>query len=256
MSQKEKKQLIVAVALLVVAGILMYFLVFRSSGGGAPATDDTTAQAPTGQAPEGAPPLAPGPGGVTATPPGTMPEGTATTGTAAGAQPEASTAGPTLWKARSDPFQPFRKVNITRIPIPLSQQTLVMESPRVPAVTVSRHIIAPPPPSLAILGRAAGILYNNRVYAIYEGADGIGQIVKPGDPVPEGTIMAITPDRVILRDMYGERREVKLKAAEYTTPGGYPTLTGLEAPGGPIMPMPGGPGGRFPGEAPPPPPMG
>ena len=259
--------------ILVIALLLLLWQmgVFGGGGGGgggeAPSEPGVgEAQAP-GQGAPGMPGVPPGGAGMPIppvagmTPPSgaSAPEGAGQPGTtgAVGAeggtsgQPTATAAesGPSLWKARTDPFTPFRKTVTTRVPVNLWPTTTLVQAREavVPPVVLRKQVIIKRTTTTAKIPglRVAGILYNGRAYAIFE-SNGVAQVVRPGDQVPEGKILAISPDRMVLLDNFGERREIKLEAAEagtYTTPGGYLT------PGEPVMPM--GPAGPpMPGGAP------
>lgn len=273
---KDKKNLPIVIAIgavaLVAIGLCLYFFVFSSSGD----TTQQTAQVDTTGATPGMPPggAAPTPGGPAAAPPASAPAAPAAAPpTAAGATPAATapaTPGAPGAKGaqvasikpmetyRSDPFEPIGykkpvKVKITppiwdfpfeRMPLPRGVSVGTGGKKRV------RPEIQQP------ARRMAGILLNERVYAIIE-ANGASQVVQPGDytmPDRLAIVERIEPDRVVLKTVDETPRYITVKmAASPITQAPVAVAPPSQGPPG-MPPMPRMPRGNR--GMPPPPPSG
>jgi hypothetical protein len=149
---------------------------------------------------------------------------------------------PSQQPARGDPFVSYTKIKVIPPPDPKTLFKMLRPKPTIPPVPVT-------PPGIVVVGdeveeqhdrRMAGMLHNGRVWAIYE-RDGVGLVVKPGDPVQDETVIAITKDYIVLRSLDGRERKVPLeRMTGYETTGGYTPGTGPYAPG-PAAPRPPGP---------------
>jgi hypothetical protein len=229
MGEKERKQLMVAIPLLVVALFMVFWFIIKPQLGGGETAPTTTTTAPPEAVPgTGMPPGAPG-------------------GPVPGAVEVA--AGPREYEpsqeaARGDPFVSYTKIKVIPPPDPKTLFKMLRPKPTIPPVPVT-------PTEIMVIGeeieeqhdrRMAGMLHNGRVWAIYE-RDGVGLVVKPGDPVQDETVIAITKDYIVLRSLDGRERKVPLeRMTGYETTGGYAPGPG---PGpyapGPTTPRPPGP---------------
>lgn len=197
MSDKEKKQLMFAIPLLLVAMFMVYWFIIK--GGGAPSTTTTTTGSQPGPAN--------GERAATMQP----------TTTLAAAEMETQVAlasaehGPSRQPGRSDPFVPYIKYKKIEPGGPGDWTAIMRPAPTLPPVEA--FYLPPPPIEWAEEEherRMAGMLHNGRVWAIYE-KDGVSQIVKPGDPVGDETVIAIGTDHLILRSLDGRERKVSLE---------------------------------------------
>ncbi|MCC6484104.1 MAG: hypothetical protein IT209_04580 [Armatimonadetes bacterium] len=186
------------VGILVLVGVL-YFFVFSGGGGGG---EEVQAPPVTPGAPgeiPGQPPMAtPAPGASPA--PGGSPEAQT------GAQPvqTASAAGtekaePPLEMYRPDPFRPVFGQKPKRAKVAFASRFQPPDIRKLKPVVVGQTEIEdtlPPQPQR----RMAGLLKNDRVFAIIETEGRRSEIVAPGQQLDENLVVdRILPDRVILR---------------------------------------------------------
>lgn len=234
----------IAVGLIVVIGVCVWFFALRPSGGAATPGGTTPPTANAGSEPS-APPAnggtsagapaagsAPAPGGAAApvaTPPaagttapagasapagGAAPTGAAAPAAASGTK-TASVVPMETW--RSDPFQPIGYKAVKKGPQPKPH---IVDFPfeRLPVKVTwdkngrSRAKLKPEIQQPA--RRMAGILLNERVYAILE-SGGVSQVVKPGDYTTDrlATVERIESDRVILKTVDAKPRYIVVKMA-------------------------------------------
>lgn len=167
--------------------------------------------------------------------------------------PIASAAGaPTFpaQEAREDPFKPFQQAGQKRPPAP----PLYVPPPgRLFPPKAERDIVEDLRKQAALMApqprrRMAGLLYNQRLYAILE-TEGESQVVKPGDLTADGKarVEIIEPTRIILKTTdaeYPQTIEVKMAGADNPAEGVIPS------PGEMTAPTPTGPYGPYPGFAP------
>lgn len=179
--------------MLLVAGILY----FSGAFGGRGSPDAAAPVAPAPGTPGGAP--APDAAG------GQPPDAAAPAANAGGAQAAGSAPGekqPPLEEFKADPFQPY----VGPKP-PRTKRTFMAKIPKPDIRRVAPVVLKPEEQEAYIQppqGRMAGILKNDRVFAIIESTDASPKtaIVKPGDPYPFNSGFAvdrILPDRVVLR---------------------------------------------------------
>lgn len=248
--KKNQPIILGGLGVVVVVVLVIWFFLLRPSGGG-----DEFAEAPPADMGMEMDPNAPVPG--LPGDPLAQPEG----GAQAAAAPSADKLEP-LEESREDPFRPvfgpkpprtrmtFAR-NITRPDIRRVSLEPVVLGPGFEEETL------PPQPQR----RMAGILKNDRVFAIIE-TEGRTSIVKPGDPIDENLVVdRILPDKVILRStrlrtpVFIEVPKAAGDAARRQnltgTPAGPVGPTGPVGPMGP-RPMSPAPGGRG-MDAPPPP---
>ena len=220
MSDKEKKQLMFAIPLLVLAAFMVYWFIIKQpqTGGGRRAETPT----PTTEAP------------VTQPTPG----GTWGTDTLATAEMETQVAlasaehGLSRELGRSDPFVPYVKYQKIEPGGLGGWAAMIGPPPTLPAVGTG--YLLPPPPIDWVEEeherRMVGMLHNGRIWAIYE-KDGISQIVKPGDPVGDETVVAVGTDYLILRSLDGRERKVLLeRMSGYEATGAGYSPRGVRAP--------------------------
>lgn len=222
-------------ALIVVMGVVMYFLYFKKPGGSTPPPADaqaTTTGDPTGMS-------VPGDPMATA---GGQPQDAA-----AEAQPaETQTVATSPMEAwRTDPFLPLGykppKPGDPKLVPPIRD----LPMPRVTNWRDARNDAGPQRDLPQPARRMAGILVNDRVYAILE-TNGKSEIVQPGDTLEDrlAVVERIERDRVVLKTKDEKPRYLVVRmAASVRTdinPASSPTSP---MPGGPVMPgtRPGGP---------------
>jgi len=229
MSAKDKQRLAIAVGLVIVVAAVLYFLLFRPRAETPVSVGSENEGIPFGGAaiePEGAP--APQP------PVASGPPAPAVAQAPAQLQPEPS---------RPDPFallfppRPPQRV----VPPPPPPPPLAVEVVGIPPVMVD---VLPPirlrPGVFAGVPqrRVAGVLWNDRVWAIIE-SDKITAVVQPGDVVEGNTVQAISPQGLILTSKGGKETEVPLRGRGQAPAPGYAPVS---APGGrpalPTMPRP------------------
>jgi hypothetical protein len=152
-----------------------------------------------------------------------------------------------LEKFRADPFLPLDWVDpkvkpkeVVYIPMPGRMFAAKINNKGIPTLEDEPEMPQPP-------RRMAGILFNERVYAIIE-RNGVGgastMIVKPGDITDDGMrVERIEPNRVVLVTTTGKQRrvDVKMAASQRQEDGQMQQQPG--GMGGPRMPMQGGPYG-------------
>ena len=194
---KTSKLLIAIGLFVVVAVVAVYFLVIRPGGEGAEPTTTAVAEAPAAEpaapAGEAQPEAAP-----------TAPE------VAAEAAPSAPAAEPLTGSRepfRTDPFKPFPMKIFPPPPPPPLWGGLI-------SAPVSVAKLSPVEPKLRVgapTRRVAGLLWDGRVWALYESVTPKGavvsSVVKPGDIVEGGMVRAIT-DEGLLLDVEGEAEPV------------------------------------------------
>ncbi|KPJ62912.1 hypothetical protein AMK68_04370 [candidate division KD3-62 bacterium DG_56] len=232
MGDKEKKQLMFAIPLLAVAAFMVYWFIIKPQTKPPP------------------PPETPRPTTETAVTQPT-PGGTGATGAPEAADMAMQVAlasgehGSSREPGRSDPFVPY--INYRKIePGGPGDWTAIMRpEPKLPPVEVG-YLVTPFEGWEGVEEeherRMAGMLHNGRVWAIYE-KDGISQIVKPGDPVGDETVIAIGTDHLILRSLDGRERQVPLERISgyeatgrgYGPPGYAPAPGPGRPPGPPVL---------------------
>jgi len=246
---------------IIAVAVVFFVMQMRKSSAVPPDTMSTPPPVPSGGVP--GPPNIPGatPTGVNGSTAGT-PSVPATPSAPAAhtpprAKPGAKAAVETvaLEPSRPDPFLPLnygekpKHVPVPRLYVPSPGRLFPprVEKERIRKLEEQTAQLAPQPQR-----RMAGLLYNQRLYAILE-TDGNAQIVKPGDQTADGTaiVQTIEPNRIILRtlDQKNPRTiEVKMAAAAkpaetpqaVTTPEGTTPAPGPYGPYGPYSPY-GGP---------------
>jgi hypothetical protein len=226
LKDKKNQPIIAIAAAVVIVGVLVFVLrpmIFgggssSDTGGETPAADTSGMQPP--QDPNTMPPSTPG-----------MPAAAPTGATPSqqGTQTAQASSGPTpMEKWRSDPFLPVgykppkkhavRKLPIVdfpfpRIPIPRNEDEIVQ----------IQDVVQP-------VRRMAGLLLNNRVYAIIE-TNGVTEIVQPGDKLKDqlAVVEKIEQDKVILKTTGKKPRYIVVrmasspKVAEASTQTAVPT---------------------------------
>ena len=149
-------------------------------------------------------------------------------------------------EAREDPFRPFQQPGQKAPPPP----PLYVPSPgRLFPPKAERDIVQDLRKQAALMApqprrRMAGLLYNQRLYAILE-TEGESQVVKPGDLTADGKarVEIIEPTRIILKTTdaeYPQTIEVKMAGADSPAEGAIPTPSEMTAP------TPTGPYGPYP----------
>lgn len=197
LKDKKNQPIIAIVAAVIIVGVLVFVLRPMIFGGGS--SSDTSGETPaadtSGMQPSAGPNMAP-PGAPTATP-AANPAG------AAPAQSETQTAqasnGATpMEKWRSDPFLPVgykspKKQAVRKLPI------MDFPFPRIPIPKKDDDIVQIQD-TVQPVRRMAGLLLNNRVYAIIE-QNGTTQIVQPGTMLNDhlAVVEKIEQDKVILK---------------------------------------------------------
>lgn len=253
----------VVIGIAVVAVLFALFMGYRTffggSGGGEEATVDTTtpppSTTPTAVPTPGQPvPGQPTPPGVATAPtPGTPAPAAGTAPAAPGTPAQGGKPGTpaapklALEQSRNDPFLPFGwkppKVvkEIIRIPMPERIFQARLSDVDKKKFAEDNQPEPPQPPR-----RMAGILFNERVYAILE-RNGQGgpstMVVKPGDITDDGMrVERIEPNRIVLVSTNGKHRRVDVKMA----PSQQQDAAGQAANSGPgsRMPMSDRPGMR------------
>jgi hypothetical protein len=183
--------------MLLVAGVFVFPRLF--GGGGSP-----DAAAPVAPAP-GVPGGAPTPdatGGQPMPPDAAAPAPAPDAGGAPAAAAAPAEKQPPLEEFKADPFQPY----VGPKP-PRTKPTFMAKLPKPDIRRVAPVVLKPEEQEAYIQppqGRMAGILKNDRVFAIIESTDATPKtaIVKPGDQYPFNSDFAvdrILPDRVVLR---------------------------------------------------------
>jgi len=238
MTPKYKQQLAISAVLVVVVLAGLYFFVFRKpkpeqTGPAArPAATASRGVAPGAKAPAGKAfagmskaealkallSLAPG-----SLPPGLLP------GAQAGAV-----------EKPTEPYRPDPFANI--FPPPPPPKPLPLPPPPPAAIQVGiPPVFAQLLPSEGVReiaereqGRMAGVLWNDRVYAIIE-TDNATAVVQPGDTVDGRTVRSISPQEAILASKSGEEVKVPLRGAMGMAPRVAPAAT---PPGRPALPVP------------------
>ncbi len=180
--------------MLLVAGILYFTGAFGGGGGGTP-----DAAAPVAPAP-GAPDAASAPDAMPPDP--AAPASTPDTGGESAAAAAPAEKQPPLEEFKADPFQPYVG------PKPPRTKPAFMGKLPKPDIRKVAPVVLKPEEQEAYIqppqGRMAGIMKNDRVFAIIESTDATPKtaIVKPGDQYPFNSDFAvdrILPDRVVLR---------------------------------------------------------
>ncbi|MHB9038470.1 MAG: hypothetical protein ACYC64_17600 [Armatimonadota bacterium] len=243
LKDKKNQPVIAIVAAVIIVGVLFFVLRPMIFGGGS--SSDTTAAAPdAGMMPMATDPNA----GVPAAP---SPDASATP-----AQPvqtaQVSTGVTPMEPWRADPFLPVgykppKKEKVRKLPI------VDFPFPRIPLPPKERdeeqvQDVAQP------ARRMAGLLLNNRVYAIVE-TNGSSEIVQPGDTLKDrlAVVEKIEQDKVVLKTTGKKPTYIVVRMAASPRTDLAPVADtpsrssggGMRPPGGPMMPpMPGPPGGR------------
>jgi hypothetical protein len=236
MTAKYKQQLAISAVLVVVVLAGLYFLVFRkpkqeagtAPGAGAPQATAQGAKAPATKARGALNAEA-----IQAALARALASGAGLPGAAPGA-----VVKPTE-RSRPDPFAPlFKPPPPPPPPPPLPPQPAAVQV-GIPAVMAQ----ALPPEAVVETvareqGRMAGVLWNDRVYAIIETESTVA-VVQPGDTVNGRTVRSISPQEAILASKGGEEVKVPLRGAmgaaplrmPVAIPPGRPALPGLEQSG-------------------------
>ncbi|UCH34217.1 MAG: hypothetical protein JSV65_17030 [Armatimonadota bacterium] len=234
MSAKDKQRLGIAIGLAVVVLVALYFLVLRKPKGEettaaetSAATKETTAASKTKARPgAGAVGIAARPGA-----PGAL--------AAAGGPKPGAPAGPAAAPAepyRVDPFAPlFPPPPKPPPPPPPPPPPAVVQVGIPPVIAQLPPEAVPRPPEER--RRMAGVLWNDRVYAIIETENTVA-VVQPGDTVDGGTVRSISPEALMLATTGGQEVEVPLRnrtgpapsVVRTATPPGRPGLPGPAAP--------------------------
>lgn len=238
----KKNQPVVAAILAVVivgAGVVVYLTMFRGPGG------EEAAEAPPAE-------TAVAPGEMM---PGTTPEmsGTATTTATTPAPSQAaakdqSVSATPMETWRSDPFLPigYKPPKVGPKPKPRITDFPFIKLPvKLPGDGGKKKEIPEPPQPIR---RMAGVLLNNRVYAIIE-TNGLSEIVQPGDTLSDrlAKVERIEPDKVILKTTAEKPRYLTVRMAA-SPKAATPSLTSPDVGPGP------GPGPMYPYGRPPRPP--
>ena len=241
MTPKYKQQLAISAVLVVVVLAGLYFFVFRKpkpeQTGPAARPTGTTAAAPGTKAVAGKAPAAMSKAealkALLSLPPGSLPPGLLP-GAPAGAV-----------EKPTEPYRPDPFANIFPPPPPPRQP------PPPPPLPAAIQVGIPPVfaqllPSEGVReiaereqGRMAGVLWNDRVYAIIETDTAIA-VVQPGDTVDGRTVRSISPQEAILASKSGEEVKVPLRGAMGMAPRVAPAAT---PPGSPALPVPDEAGG-------------
>jgi hypothetical protein len=242
----NKVKLLIAIGLVVVVAAAAWFFVIHKKSGAPtevaqapaekPAAPAATSESnnPSEQAPPSASPSAP------PAQPGQE---------AAPAKPAAPSAVPGQVKEpfRVDPFGRFPRK--PRPPVPPTPMIVRLNLP-VNMVRVFETVSVGEGPGARQRRRVAGLLYDDRVWALYEDRGQLS-VVKPGDIVEGGTVKAITDEGLLLQEP-GNPKPVLVPLTRGSTPPPAPigTRPGLyPMPGftGPAMTPPGMPGPAAPG---------
>lgn len=251
LKDKKNQPIVAAIACtLIVAGLVCAYLFTRGPSADAPAPENLNAQAPapdptTQQQPAPQPsPGAPAPAAPAAT--GTPAAGAAPAGTpAAGGKNVKVASVMPMQTWRDDPFQPIGYKKPQGPKVKVNPPILDFPFERLPGI--ERAVAGPkghrekpelPQPQR----RMAGILLNDRVYAIIE-SNGVSDVYQPGDTLKDrlASVEKIEPDRVILKTADDKPRYITVKMAasphvEAAASGAAPMT-----PSNPYGPTPGGP---------------
>lgn len=258
---KDKKNQPIAAGILIgvilIVGFCVWFFMLRKPADQAAPMDasaQTAAPAATGAPVPGdasaTPPATGQPGDASATAPAASTPGApgqpAAAGTAASAPAGTNVAAVTPMETwRSDPFQPIGYKGGKKGPQPKPH---IRDFPfeRLPVKVVwdknGEDVRKMKPEIQQPSRRMAGILLNDRVYAILE-SGGTSQVVQPGDYTLDRLAMVerIEPDRVVLKTVDAKPRYITVKMAASPTIQSASTAS----PSGP-MPAPMAPGPRGP----------
>ncbi len=258
----KNQPIVAAIALVVIIGVgIFYYFNFIK----APAPD-AAATAPAAPAPgtDGVAPPAPGDATAPAPAPGTDPAAATAQAPAAGmaastpgAAAPAAAAAPSAAQVasvtpmetwRSDPFLPIghKAKRVVRATPPIRDFPFItLPGVRVRNIEIKREKpeIQQPP------RRMAGILLNDRVYAIIESGGG-SEVVQPGDYLKDRLAMVqkIEPDRVVLKTVDEKPRYITVRMAASAHQNtvvnlGAPSPTAPVGPGPRRGPSPSGVGG-------------
>lgn len=263
----------VLVAIILAVGVFYYFKFIKAPSGGdtapaATAPDATApaggtapstgpAAAPVGTAPAAATAPAASAPGATAAPAGaTAPAGSAApaaaTTPAAAATQVASVTPMETW--RGDPFQPigYKPVKKAAHIAPPIRDFPFMTLPGIHVK--KRDIEASVPEIQQPPRRMAGILLNDRVYAIIE-SNGGSEVVQPGDYLKDRLAMVqkIEPDKVVLKTVDKKPRYITVRmAASAHQANSGPSSVAAPSPGGMAIRPPRPSPAMAPGLGPPP----
>ena len=231
LKDKKNQPIIAIAAAVIIVGVLVFVLRPMIFGGGssgdtgsdAPAADTSGAQMSTD--PNMAPP------GTPAATPAAVPAGA--TPAQSGTQTAQASNGPTpMEKWRSDPFLPVgykppKKQAVRKLPI------MDFPFPRIPIPKKDDDIVQIQD-TVQPVRRMAGLLLNNRVYAIIE-QNGTTQIVQPGTMLNDhlAIVEKIEQDKVILKTTGKNPRYLIVRmasspeaqsAVDTTTPANAPAI--------------------------------
>lgn len=233
MSAKDKQRLGIAVGLVIVVAAAFWFLVLRKPKAGQEAAA-TKPTAPAEKATGAVAPARAGAGGAR----GISKEAIVAALLARAAR--AGKAAPVVTPAepyRADPFAPLFPPPPPPPPRPPPPPPPVVRVVGIPPVMVQ----ALPPTAIVAVTReqprrTAGVLWNDRVWAIVE-TERTTAVVQPGDRVDGDTVRAISPQGVVLAAQSGKEVEVPLRGREggaapmpAAVPSGRPELPGASAP--------------------------
>ncbi len=238
----KNQPIVAAIAIVVIIGVgIFYYFSFIKPPAPAPAATETApapgAEVAPASAPGAAPPPAPGmdPAATAGTPDPSA--GTAPAASAPAASTSAQVASVTPMETwRSDPFMPIghKAKKAVRVTPPIRDFPFVT----LPGVRGRKQVEQESPEIQQPPRRMAGILLNDRVYAIIE-SNGGSEVVQPGDYLKDRLAMVqkIEPDRVVLKTVDKKPRYITVKMARSAREE-TPTTPGPSSVGGPRVPMP------------------
>lgn len=268
LKDKKNQPIVIAIASVVIVGVLVfvYFSYIKApstpdqsaatpgvTAGAPPAVDPSTL--PPGSAPPAAAPAAsPAAPGTPAAAPAAA-TATATAGVAPAAGKNAQVASITPMETwRGDPFLPigYKAKKVAHVTAPIRDFPFMT----LPGVSISRTLKREKPEIQQPSRRMAGILQNDRIYAIIE-SNGESHVYQPGDyTIPDRLAMVqrIEPDKVVLKTVDDKPRyiTVRMAASAHTSNAAAPTVTNSAPSNYPQM-RPRGGGAVAPGLAAPPP---
>jgi len=217
----------IAIAVIIGVGIFYYFAFIKApapeqtapqptaTAPGTPGADGTTPAAAPGSAP------VPAPAGTPVATPAVDPNAAATaTATTAAAAIAAPSAGKSVQVAsvtpmetwRGDPFQPigYKPRSVVRVTPPIRDFPFMM----LPGVYHKPGVVAEVPEIQQPPRRMAGVLLNDRVYAIIE-SNGGSEVVQPGDYLKDRLAMVqrIERDKVVLKTVDKRPRYITVRMA-------------------------------------------
>lgn len=248
----KNQPIVAAIAIVVIigVGIFYYFNFIKAPSAPAAPPPEATATATDGSVPQpvGTPTSdpaaqtpAPAPG-APPTDPSTAGAPAATTAAAAPAAAGTQVAAVTPMETwRSDPFLPIghKARKVVKVTPPIRDFPFVT----LPGVHISKTVKREKPEIQQPPRRMAGILLNDRVFAIIE-SNGGSEVVQPGDYLKDRLAMVqrIEPDRVVLKTVDEKPRYITVRMAESAHQNTPVSSVGPSNMPGPI-PMPGRPRG-------------